>query len=277
MAEQKENSRYDTLNGALGFNDLKVPELIGLAKRAEQAERYGDMVVFMKCLVEKRLKDKDYDNEGKNGPLESEERNLFSVAYKNVIGSRRTSWRMLDGNEDGSKPGTLHFIYKTQVATEIENVSMEVTATLNKLAAATEDLQTAKKLDKNNDSLIFYKKMLGDYYRYVREVFTDNKEYTDKCKECYEAAMKLAQDLLEPTDPTRLGLALNYSVCLFEILGDKENACKTAKKAFDNAIEKLDSLNDESYKDSTLIMQLLRDNLTIWNDSTADKDGAEEA
>ena len=41
-------------------------------------------------------------------------------------------------------------------------------------------------------------------------------------------------------------------------------ACQIAKKAFDDAITELDSLDEESYKDSTLIMQLLKDNLTLW-------------
>ena len=36
-------------------------------------------------------------------------------------------------------------------------------------------------------------------------------------------------------------------------------------KAFDEAIAELDALGEESYKDSTMIMQLLRDNLTLWN------------
>ena len=43
-----------------------------------------------------------------------------------------------------------------------------------------------------------------------------------------------------------------------------------AKKAFDGAISKLDTLNDASYKDSTLIMQLLRDNLTLWTSEAGD-------
>ena len=67
-----------------------------------------------------------------------------------------------------------------------------------------------------------------------------------------------------------LGLALNYSVCLYEILNDPEKACELAKKAFDDAIQELDTLTDEQYKDSTLIMQLLRDNLTLWTSGLLD-------
>merc|ERR1719283_92533 len=77
--------------------------------------------------------------------------------------------------------------------------------------------------------------------------------------------MEIAEEALEATHPTRLGLALNFSVCYYEILNEPKQACDLAKKAFDEAIEKLDSLSDVSYRDSTLIMQLLRDNLTIWN------------
>ncbi|KAF9138431.1 14-3-3 protein, partial [Mortierella sp. GBA39] len=50
-----------------------------LAKLAEQAERYEEMVKNMK----------DVASVGKE--LSVEERNLLSVAYKNVIGARRAS------------------------------------------------------------------------------------------------------------------------------------------------------------------------------------------
>ena len=69
---------------------------------------------------------------------------------------------------------------------------------------------------------------------------------------------------LAPTHPIRLGLALNYSVFLYEVQQKNNEACELAKKAFDDAIAELDTLDEESYKDSTLIMQLLRDNLTLW-------------
>jgi 14-3-3 protein epsilon len=62
-------------------------------------------------------------------------------------------------------------------------------------------------------------------------------------------------------------LALNFSVFYYEILNSPDRACHLAKQAFDDAIAELDSLSEESYRDSTLIMQLLRDNLTLWTSS----------
>ena len=50
-------------------------------------------------------------------------------------------------------------------------------------------------------------------------------------------------------------------------MNSPDRACHLAKQAFDDAIAELDSLSEESYRDSTLIMQLLRDNLTLWTSS----------
>lgn len=84
---------------------------------------------------------------------------------------------------------------------------------------------------------------------------------------CLQNATDVAQTELTPTHPIRLGLALNFSVFYYEILNSPDRACHLAKQAFDDAIAELDSLSEESYRDSTLIMQLLRDNLTLWTSS----------
>jgi len=108
--------------------------------------------------------------------------------------------------------------------------------------------------------------MKGDYHRYLAEfqVADVRKESAAKALEAYSSASTIANQDLPPTHPIRLGLALNFSVFYYEILNSPDRACHLAKQAFDDAIAELDTLSEESYKDSTLIMQLLRDNLTLW-------------
>lgn len=121
--------------------------------------------------------------------------------------------------------------------------------------------------------------MKGDYYRYLAEVaIAESKKQTvDSSQASYQAAFEISKTDMQPTQPIRLGLALNFSVFYYEILNSPEQACALAKTAFDEAIAELDSLNEDSYKDSTLIMQLLRDNLTLWTSDNAadDADGGE--
>lgn len=116
------------------------------------------------------------------------------------------------------------------------------------------------------ESKVFYNKMKGDYYRYLAEYSTGKarQDASENALVAYKAATEISKAQLEPTHPIRLGLALNFSVFYFEILNSPDRACTLAKTAFDEAIAELDTLNEESYKDSTLIMQLLRDNLTLW-------------
>ncbi|RXH79474.1 hypothetical protein DVH24_040621 [Malus domestica] len=90
-----------------------------------------------------------------------------------------------------------------------------------------------------------------------------------------QAASATANTDLPSTHPIRLGLALNFSVFYYEIMNSPERACHLAKQAFDEAIAELDTLSEESYKDSTLIMQLLRDNLTLWT-SDLPEDGGDD-
>lgn len=115
-----------------------------------------------------------------------------------------------------------------------------------------------------NIFFLLYRK--GDYHRYVAEYATgeDRKTSADDAHESYKQATEIASSELATTHPIRLGLALNFSVFYYEILNSPERACQLAKQAFDDAIAELDTLSEESYKDSTLIMQLLRDNLTLW-------------
>ena len=214
------------------------------------------MCKFVKKLVELKSE--------KGEDLDVDERNLLSVAYKNVVGAKRASWRTLSGGFDDADEDLLNK-YKKIVEDELELICQEV------LKLLTDHL--CKNVEGNGDETeVFYLKMCGDYYRYLSEFRSDEEKYKKSAEEYYKKAMDVAEANLNETHPTRLGLALNFSVCYYEILKEPEKACDLAKKSFDAAIEKLDTLNDASYKDSTLIMQLLRDNLTLWTSSNDDDD-----
>jgi len=116
--------------------------------------------------------------------------------------------------------------------------------------------------------------MKGDYHRYLAEFATGDqrKSAAEASLVAYKSASDVATAELPPTHPIRLGLALNFSVFYYEILNSPDQACALAKQAFDDAISQLDTLSEDSYKDSTLIMQLLRDNLTLWTSDMSNDD-----
>merc|ERR1712122_143717 len=127
----------------------------------------------------------------------------------------------------------------------------------------------------SGESKVFYQKMKADYYRYIAE-FTEGdtkSKAAESARQAYQDAKNVADKDLAVSHPIRLGLALNYSVFLYEVLQNPDDACKMARQAFEDAIAELDNVSEDSYKDSTLIMQLLRDNLTLW---TSDGEDAQQ-
>jgi len=246
----------------------KREEWTYMAKLSEQAERYDEMVDAMKKVA------------GLDVELTVEERNLLSVAYKNVVGARRASWRIISSIEqkeenkpapsaDGKNPH-LQLIkdYRSKVEKELAAICNDVLSVLDEHLIP---------FSTTGESKVFYYKMKGDYHRYIAEFATGNerKEAAENSLIAYKSSSEIAATDLPPTHPIRLGLALNFSVFYYEILNSADRACQLAKQAFDDAIAELDTLSEDSYKDSTLIMQLLRDNLTLWtSDMQQDSENA---
>jgi 14-3-3 protein epsilon len=221
------------------------------AKLAEQAERYDEMANYMEEVGKKP------------DELSVEERNLLSVAYKNAVGSRRAAWRIISSveNKEQSKNND-------EQAKWAKEYRQKVEAELQKICDTILGLLDGNLISKasTGESKVFYQKMKADYYRYIAE-FTEGdakSKAAENARLAYEDAHKVAEKDLAVTHPIRLGLALNYSVFQYEVLSNPDEACKMARTAFEDAIAELDNVAEDSYKDSTLIMQLLRDNLTLW-------------
>jgi|ERR1712126_355611 len=96
------------------FGTLAKNDMLTLARIAEQAERYEDMCAILKNLIEQ------------SADLSVEERNLLSVAYKNVVGSRRASWRAINSEAVPESDPELLGKYRGLVEEELSSICQEV-------------------------------------------------------------------------------------------------------------------------------------------------------
>merc|ERR1711959_602637 len=176
-----------------------------LAKLAEQAERYDEMADHMKVVAMS------------NQELSIEERNLISVAYKNAVGSRRASWRIISSVEQKENAKGVEQNVEMAKAYRIR-----VEAELNKICGEILELIDGSlvPMSQAGESKVFYYKMKGDYYRYIAE-FTEGEGKSGAANAAhgaYNQAMEVATTYLVVTHPIRLGLALNFSVFHYEVL-----------------------------------------------------------
>jgi 14-3-3 protein epsilon len=243
------------------MNDKKYTreEYVYLAKLYERAERYEDMVVWITKFIQLEPK------------LSMDERNILSAGFKNIIGGKRSSWRLLQNlerkEEKKGNGGNLSGVreVKKKVENEMRKICDDIQSILDKYLVPN---------SKDSETKVFYLKLKGDYYRYRAE-FTEGKENEENMNNAdrvYKEAYDIAEKDIPISNSTRLGLALNFSVFYYEIRNLKEEACQIAKNAFEEAIKILDDLERSKAKDTILIIQLLKENLILWNNEMNDED-----
>ena len=227
-----------------------------MARVADQAEREEDVVRIMKELAAEDPK------------LSADERNLLSVAYKALTGSRRTALRTVNAflEEDSIKSNA------DRVA-KLEELRDKLAKELNDYCDDLIKLIDDTLLNDDDDAItkVFYWKLKADYYRYsveFKKEEEDRKVNSDKAKEAYTKAVEIAKKDLQKANPQYLGLALNYSVFLYEIDGQKQEAIRLADETFKGAVELLDELTEDEYSEATLVLQLLKDNVALWNEES---------
>ena len=235
----------------------KYEKQVYVAMLAEQCTRYEDMMSFLEDMVKTKTED-----------LTSDERNLLSIAYKNTISQDRQAIRTLLAYElkEAKKSDSpyLEFIreYKVKVQKELEDLCNKINATIDSslLPKATTD-----------EAKVFYHKMKGDYYRYIAENIDGDlkKKYSELGLASYNAALEASKSI-DYKNPIKLGLALNLSVFYYEVVANRDEACKLAKETLDKSNEALQGVDEEEdeVKDAMSIVNLLQENLEMWNAET---------
>eukprot|EP00928_Gymnodinium_smaydae_P090258 TRINITY_DN74084_c0_g1_i1.p1 TRINITY_DN74084_c0_g1~~TRINITY_DN74084_c0_g1_i1.p1 ORF type:complete len:273 (-),score=78.45 TRINITY_DN74084_c0_g1_i1:123-824(-) len=224
---------------------------VQLARVAERAERYDEMAEFMAARAQTGV------------PLNEEERDMFSAAFKNSLSERRQAVRITVGviyQQEGVDPKLAELAsgYRTKVEAELATVCEKALKILREILVP----QTQQ----DDESKTFYLKMQGDYNRYLAEFAsgTTKENATQAALQAYHDGLTLAKASLKTTHPVNLGLALNYSIFQHEVLADTNNAVATATNALNAAAADLDNVPPEMRADALLTMQLLQDNLELW-------------
>jgi 14-3-3 protein epsilon len=235
-----------------------------MAMLAEQCNRFEEMTEFLEEMLQGRDKD-----------LNSDERNLLSIAYKNSLTSRRTALRTVIAYEtkEKKKDNSPFLAYITEYRKKIE---CELTLMCNKVLKSI-DTHLLKRAE-DAEAKVFYLKMKGDYNRYVAEYATgdEKQKVADNALEAYSEASDKAREL-SPIHPIALGLALNFSVFHYEVMEDHNKACQIAKEVLDVANKEMTNIEDpeenENHRDALSIINLLRENLDMWKMEAEDNLG----
>jgi 14-3-3 protein epsilon len=225
-----------------------IEENIFLARVAEQAERFDDMVDFLESILEQ-----------KGADVSSDERNLLSVAFKNLISSKRSACRTIaaiEQNPKYSKYSDVLGTYKARIETQLIADCQRVI-----------DMINSKVLSKSSadEAQAFFDKMVGDYYRYIAENAKGDQLESVKqnALKAYEQANKIP---LPACNPIKLGLALNFSVFHYEVMKNPKIAIELADQALQEALDKIDELEEDDFRDAKSIIELLKENLTLWKE-----------
>ena len=227
-------------------------ENVFMARVAEQAERFEDMVNFIKPVLDAR-----------GSALSSDERNLLSVAFKSLISSKRTAWRTISAIEQNPK----YQKYGASLGAYKSKIEQQLYADCEKII----EIVRSKILTKQNEDepKAFFIKMVGDYYRYIAETAQG-----DKLEQVKQEALKAYSEAqiinLPPCNSTKLGLALNFSVFHYEVLKDPKRACELAEDSLSKALEKIDEISEEDFRDAKSIIELLKENLGLWKEEEND-------
>ena len=192
-----------------------MEEKIFMARVAEQAERFDDMVEFLRPILKE-----------KGGEFSVDERNLLSVGFKNLIGSKRTAIRTIQAIEQNpkySKFGGALGAYKAKIEDDLHKDCLNIISMIK---------DNAFKGTGDAESKAFFLKMIGDYYRYMAESAQGDKlvQARDGALQNYKEAETACKDL-QPCNPIKLGLALNFSVFHYEVMQDNKMACTLAESA----------------------------------------------
>ena len=239
-------------------NKYSREELIFLSKLYTKAELYKEVINYIKEFIKL------------NPKIEKEECDIISTGFKNMISDKRASWFTLNSMEHKEKKK------KRNTVKEIKEIKNHIENEIRETCKELQDLIDKELLPKNEEDeiLVFLYKLKADYFRYICE-FAEGNEYQDnliKAEEYYKKAYEIADKKLPIINCNRVSVALNYAIFLYETKKDKKSGFDIAQNTFKESMKFIDDLEKPKYRDTLLIIQLLKENIIFWNSEMGDEE-----
>ena len=233
-------------------------EYIFLSKLYTKAELYKEVINFIKEFIKL------------NPKLDKEECDILSTGFKNMITDKRNSWLTLNSMERKEKKK------KINTAKEIKEIKNHIENEIRETCKDLQDLIDKYLIPKNDEdeTKVFLYKLKADYYRYICE-FAEGKEYEDsliKAEEFYKKAYDISDKKLPIISCNRVSVALNYAIFLYEIKKDKKNGFDIAQKTFKDSMKFSEDLERPKFRDTLLIIHLLKENIIFWNSEMSEEE-----
>ena len=220
---------------------------------SKEMGKYDDMCNFLENEIKKRTSD-----------FNSEERNLISNAYKDLISNPRSSLRIILAYEAKEKKKD-HSYYLSYIIEYKKKIFEELKKNCSRVIKIIDEYLLKKA--KDDEAIVFYYKMKGDYDRFIAESSEGNIKIQaeDSASKAYIEAIKRSSKLYI-LNPVRLELYLNYSEFLYEFLNDRIKAIDIAKKVIREADRELPYIDEDADEniDAVSLYNLLKENVECW-------------
>ena len=231
--------------------DIEQEKILLKAKIFIESNDYSNACKLIEIYIENLQRD-----------LSIDERNTFTISFHNLINEKFDKWRKLNKiiNKEQLRETDEELIFldlniKKNLEDDIKNICEKVISII--------DNYLLKKYD-TYESQIIYLKTKGDYYRIQYSILENsNIEFKNYAKNCYKNAYESSKKLSD-TNTYKLSFILSYGVFYYEFLNEPTTSINLVKSAYNDAITKIDSLNDRMYKESTRILKLMKKNMELW-------------
>ena len=233
-------------------------EYIYLSKLYTKAEEYKKVLEFIEEFIKL------------NPKLDKEECDIVSTGFKNMISDKRSSWFTLNSMERKEKKKKKNTVKEIkEIKSHIEN---ELRETCNKLQEIIDKYLLPN--NEEDDTIVFLLKLKADYFRYICE-FAEGKEFEynlNKAEEYYKKAFEISEKKLPIINCNRVSIGLNYAIFLYEVKKDRMAGFDVAQNIFKESMKFIDDLEKSKFRDTLLIIQLLKENIIFWNSEMGDEE-----